>query len=56
MNGTAAFIGAFTALLMLEVFHGTRWRYVAAFVVGLLVSVMLTALVGWLAHFFPHGA
>jgi len=56
MNAVSAFVGAFAAIVSLELFSGQpRWvRYLAAFVCGLLIAVALDWFVGIVAGAFAR--
>lgn len=51
-----AFIGAFAAVMCIaEIQAGSKvLKYLAAFVVGLVASVVLWAVFTWVAGHFPH--
>lgn len=55
-NAVAAFVGAFAALFVLaEVQMPSKWlRYLIAFVAGLLATVLLAMLVGWIVNTFQR--
>lgn len=54
----SAFCGAFAAMVALAEIQSSSKviRYLAAFVVGLVLAVLFGLLVGWLAHVFPGHA
>lgn len=57
-NAVVAFVGAFSALLVLaEVQMPSKWlRYLVAFVVGIVVAILLSMLVHYVAGLFGRAA